>query len=42
MEKASNCNECGECEDKCPFKLPIRELLKEYVALFQKLKASAS
>jgi len=42
MEKASNCNECGECEDKCPFKLPIRALLKEYVALFQKLKTSAS
>jgi predicted aldo/keto reductase-like oxidoreductase len=26
---ASQCQDCGECEEKCPQKLPVRELLKE-------------
>ncbi len=28
-ENASACTECGECEEKCPQKIPIREQLKE-------------
>jgi len=27
--QATHCNECGECEEKCPNELPIRERLKE-------------
>jgi hypothetical protein len=42
MEKAQTCTECGECEDRCPFKLLIREMLRDNVALFRKLKTSLS
>ena len=31
VEKAEGCTECGECEERCPYHLPIRELLAEYV-----------
>ncbi len=34
-ERASNCRECGECEEKCPQSLPIRELLKEIKERFK-------
>ncbi len=26
---AAGCEECGECEEKCPYDLPIRQMLKE-------------
>ncbi|MEW6357520.1 MAG: aldo/keto reductase [Planctomycetota bacterium] len=28
-KRADQCKECGDCEDKCPQKIPIREQLKE-------------
>ena len=27
--KADQCIQCGECEDKCPYHLPIRQMLRE-------------
>ena len=35
--KASNCTECGQCEDKYLPKTSIREMLKEVVKLFGKM-----
>jgi predicted aldo/keto reductase-like oxidoreductase len=34
MEKVAECNECGECEPKCPYNLPIREKIGEAADLF--------
>jgi predicted aldo/keto reductase-like oxidoreductase len=30
--RATNCNECGECEKKCPNDLSIREQFKQVEA----------
>jgi predicted aldo/keto reductase-like oxidoreductase len=40
MAKAANCTECGECESRCPFNLPIREMIKESYDLFEQVKAA--
>jgi predicted aldo/keto reductase-like oxidoreductase len=29
IERAKNCTECGECMTRCPYELPIPELIKE-------------
>ncbi len=29
IEKARNCSECGECMTRCPYNLPIPDLIKE-------------
>jgi predicted aldo/keto reductase-like oxidoreductase len=38
VEKAANCTECGDCEERCPYHLPIREMLHESVQCFQAAK----
>lgn len=32
--KASDCIECGECETRCPYHLPIREMMKKCAGEF--------
>ena len=29
LEKAASCTECGECEERCPYHLPIREVIAD-------------
>lgn len=36
--KPAICSECGACEEKCPYNLPIRELLQETRRLFEGLQ----
>ncbi len=38
FEKAANCTECGECEERCPYHLPIREMVAEHVKWYQEEK----
>ena len=41
MEKATGCIECGECETRCPYNLPIREILKKNYDLYEQARAAA-
>jgi uncharacterized protein len=38
MDKARNCSECGECLKRCPYQLPIPDLIKENLAFYDQLK----
>jgi len=38
MEKATECTNCGLCEERCPYQLPIREMISENVANYPGLK----
>ena len=38
MEKAAGCTDCGECEERCPFHLPIREMIAEHVRTYGEAK----
>jgi len=37
VEKARNCSGCGECLTRCPYQLPIPELIKENLAWYDRL-----
>ena len=34
-QRGSACSECGECEERCPYGLPIPEMLKRHLALYE-------
>jgi aryl-alcohol dehydrogenase-like predicted oxidoreductase len=36
---ARNCAECGECEEKCPYQLPIREMIVQNLAMYEQVVA---
>jgi predicted aldo/keto reductase-like oxidoreductase len=36
MQTGDNCIECGECEEKCPYHLPIREMIVENIAIYER------
>jgi len=38
LEKAADCTECGDCEERCPYHLPIREMIAEQSKWFQEEK----
>ena len=38
MEKSTACSDCGECEARCPYHLPIREMMKDSYNLYEELK----
>jgi len=40
VEKARNCSECGECLLRCPYQLPIPNLIKANLACFDNSKNS--
>lgn len=34
MAQAEDCAECGDCESRCPYSLPIRDMIKENIAWY--------
>ena len=38
VESAKNCDQCGECEEKCPYHLPIREMIVENIKFYESLR----
>ncbi len=35
VASGKNCIQCGECEEKCPYKLPIREMISENIEFIE-------
>jgi predicted aldo/keto reductase-like oxidoreductase len=38
MEKAAACSKCHECEERCPYHLPISDMIAEFYELYEKDK----
>lgn len=37
VESGRNCIQCGECEEKCPYHLPIREMITENIEFYERV-----
>jgi len=37
VESGKNCVQCGHCEEKCPYQLPIREIMAENIEFYRKM-----
>jgi len=35
MEKTTECNQCGDCEERCPYHLPIMEMIAEHFSQYE-------
>jgi predicted aldo/keto reductase-like oxidoreductase len=42
IDGARNCVQCGECEEKCPYQLPIREMIAENVAFYERMRSASA
>jgi len=38
LQKAADCTQCGDCEPRCPYHLPIREMVANSFALFDEAR----
>jgi predicted aldo/keto reductase-like oxidoreductase len=38
VEKARNCSECGDCLPRCPYQLPIPDLIKKNLAWYDSIR----
>jgi len=40
MESVKLCEECGECEERCPYELPVQKMLKANYDLYERHRAT--
>ena len=41
VESGRECIQCGECEPKCPYNLPIRDMIQEHIDFFDTVTKDA-
>jgi len=41
IEKGFSCTHCGKCEERCPYTLPIQEIMADNLEWYRREKAAA-